>query len=259
MRRHAARRATIVLFAAVCALARGVASAADDPKPGIPGKDVVWIPTPQALVDRMLDMAKVTAADTVIDLGSGDGRTVIAAVKRGATALGIEYNPELVEMATRNAAREGLAGKARFERADIFQSDFSPASVITMFLLPSLNLRLRPRLLEMPPGTRIVSNSFTMGDWQEDEKSHVSREAGCDSGWCTAYLWIVPARFDGTHRLPEGDLTLQQEFQVLIGTLQTAAGEVPARGIVRGTKAYVSAGGLTLRASRSGTRIKFLP
>lgn len=258
MRRHALRRA-IVLLAAVCALAGGGASATDDPKPGLPGKDVVWIPTPQALVDRMLDMAKVTAADTVIDLGSGDGRTVITAARRGATALGIEYNPELVAVATRNAAREGVAGKARFEKADLFQSDFSRASVITMFLLPSLNLKLRPKLLEMPPGTRIVSNSFTMGEWQEDEKAHVPREAGCDSGWCTAYLWIVPARFEGAHRLPEGELVLKQEFQMLAGTLKTAGGEVPASGVVRGNEAYVSAGGRTLRARRSGDRVEFLP
>ena len=250
------RRSTCALLLLAFVLAPAFAA---DPQPGIPGKDVVWIPTPQALVDRMLDMAKVTAADTVIDLGSGDGRTVITAAKRGATALGIEYNPELVAIATRNAAREGLAGKARFEKADIFQSDFSQASVVTMFLLPSLNLKLRPKLLALAPGTRIVSNSFTMGEWQEDGKADVSREAGCDSGWCTAYLWIVPARFEGTHRLPEGELVLQQAFQMLTGTLTTAAGKLPVSGVVRGVDAYVSAGRRTLRVRRSGDRIEILP
>src|SRR5690349_14708089 len=139
------------------------------PSVGQEGKDVVWVPTPQALVDKMLDMAKVTPKDYVIDLGSGDGRTVITAAKRGAKALGIEYNPEMVELSKRNAAKEGVSDKASFMKADLFESDFSQAQVITMFLLPSINMKLRPKILNLKPGTRIVSNTFDMEDWKPDE------------------------------------------------------------------------------------------
>src|ERR687892_63214 len=135
------------------------------PQVGQDGKDVVWVPTPQELVEKMLDMGKVTPNDYVIDLGSGDGRTVITAAKRGARAVGIEYNPDMVELSKRNAAKEGLGDKAQFMKADLFESDFSHATVITMFLLPSINLKLRPKILNLKPGTRIVSNSYGMGAW----------------------------------------------------------------------------------------------
>ena len=141
------------------------------PEVGQAGKDVVWVPTPQVLVDKMLDMAKVTPSDYVIDLGSGDGRTVITAAKRGARALGIEYNPDMVELSTANAAKEGVSDRAKFMKADLFETDFSQATVVTMFLLPDINLKLRPKILEMKPGTRIVSNSFTMGEWEADESA----------------------------------------------------------------------------------------
>ncbi|HET7394413.1 MAG TPA: class I SAM-dependent methyltransferase, partial [Candidatus Binatia bacterium] len=143
------------------------------PEVGQEGKDVIWVPTPQELVEKMLDMAKVTPKDYVIDLGSGDGRTVIAAAKRGAKALGIEYNPDMVELSKRNAATEGVSDRATFMKADLFESDLSQAQVITMFLLPDINLKLRPKLLNLRPGTRIVSNSFTMGEWQADETADV--------------------------------------------------------------------------------------
>ena len=135
------------------------------PTDGQVGKDVMWIPTAQALAEKMLNLAQVTPQDYVIDLGSGDGRIVITAAKRGARALGIEYNPDLVALSKRNAAREGVGDKARFIEADIFKSDFTQATVITMFLLPELNLQLRPAILDLKPGTRIVSNSFDMGEW----------------------------------------------------------------------------------------------
>src|SRR5881396_1062924 len=136
------------------------------PEVGQAGKDVVWVPTPQALVDKMLDMAKLTPKDYLIDLGSGDGRTVITAAKRGSKALGIEYNPEMVELSKRNAAKEGVSDKASFRKADLFESDFSQAQVITMFLLSSINMKLRPKILDLKPGTRIVSNTFDMGEWK---------------------------------------------------------------------------------------------
>src|SRR5688572_5142685 len=160
------------------------------PEVGQAGKDVVWVPTPQSLVDKMLEMAKVTPKDYVIDLGSGDGRTVITAAKRGSKALGIEYNPDMVELSKRNAAKEGVSDKATFMKADLFESDFSQAQVITMFLLPSINLKLRPKILNLKPGTRIVSNTFDMEDWKPDESASVE---GC-MNWCTAHLWIVPAK-----------------------------------------------------------------
>src|SRR5205823_1069543 len=173
------------------------------PEVGQEGKDVVWVPTPQVLVDKMLDMAKVTPKDYVIDLGSGDGRTVITAAKRGAKALGIEYNPEMVELSRRNAAKEGLADKAAFIEGDVFETDFSKATVITLFLLPDLNLRLRPKILDMNPGVRVVSNSFDMDDWMPDERIKLSE--GC-TRFCTAYLWIVPAKLEGRWKMPGGEL-----------------------------------------------------
>ena len=208
--------AVIALAFAAAALAQGT-QAPFEPQVGQAGKDVVWVPTPQALVEKMLDIAQVTPQDFLIDLGSGDGRTVITAAKRGLRAQGIEYNPDMVELARRNAEAEGVSERAMFENADLFESDFSKAQVITMFLLPSINMRLRPTILDMTPGTRIVSNSFTMEEWEPDQTERVD---DCTS-WCTAHLWIVPAKVAGTWRLPQGTLTLTQEFQVIEGTLDS--------------------------------------
>ena len=146
-----------------------------EPRVGQAGKDVVWVPTPQALVDKMLDLAKVTPSDYLIDLGSGDGRTVITAAKRGVRAHGIEYNPDMVELSKRNAAQEGVSDKATFAKADLFESDFSQATVITMFLLPEINLKLRPKILDLKPGTRIVSNSFHHGRVEAGRDLHDHR------------------------------------------------------------------------------------
>ncbi len=181
------------------------------------GKDVVWVPTADELVNKMLDMAKVTKNDVVYDLGSGDGRTVIAAAKRGVRAYGIEYNPDLVELSKKNAAAAGVSNLATFEKADIFESDYSKATVITLFLLPSLNERLRPTILKQKPGTRIVSNTFPMGDWEPDETASVGTP-DCSS-WCRALLWIVPADVAGDWRLGNQDLKLTQQYQMLSGTL----------------------------------------
>jgi hypothetical protein len=190
------------------------------PKEGQVGKDVIWLPTAQALAEKMLNLAQVTSEDFVIDLGSGDGRIVISAAKRGARALGIEYNPDLVALSKRNAVREGVADKARFIEGDIFKSDFTQATVITMFLMPELNLQLRPAILDLKPGTRIVSNSFDMGEWTADQTVAVGREEGCDTHYCQAYLWIVPAKVEGAWKLPQGDMLLRQQFQMISGTLK---------------------------------------
>src|SRR5262250_3520007 len=153
---------TLFLSAVVTTLCVQAKAAQEfQPQVGQEGKDVIWVPTPQALVNKMLDMGKVTAKDYVIDLGSGDGRTVITAAKRGARAMGIEYNPDMVELAKRNAAKEGVSSRATFVKADLFETDVSKATVITLFLLPDINLRLRPRILDLKPGTRVVSNTFT--------------------------------------------------------------------------------------------------
>ena len=196
-------------------------------KEGIPGKDVIYITTKQELVDIMLDLAKVTSEDYVIDLGSGDGRTVIAAAKRGAHALGIEYNPDLVEYSKLNAAREGVSKIVKFIRADIFESNLSKATVVTMYLLPDLNLRIRPTLLELKPGTRIVSNTFTMLDWIPDES--VSLKDDCVI-WCTAHLWIIPAKVEGTWKLVQGELILKQDFQMISGILITKNDSISISG-----------------------------
>jgi len=248
---------TLVLsLAASVALAQDKPAGTDfQPEVGQSGKDVVWVPTPQALVDKMLDIAKVMPADYVIDLGSGDGRTVITAAKRGARALGIEYNPDMVALSQRNAAKEGVTDKATFMKADLFETDFSQATVITMFLLPDINLKLRPTILDLKPGTRIVSNSFTMGEWQHDRSVQSTESEGCQS-YCTAYLWIVPAKVAGNWKLPEGELTIKQSFQIITGTLKTAGKSTSIKGRMSGDQISFKAGDAEYRGRVAADGIK---
>ena len=205
-------RLAVAMFTLCATLVLPVpAMAAEDyaPQVGQPGKDVIWVPTPDPLVERMLDMAKATPRDFVVDLGSGDGRTVIAAAKRGIKAMGIEYNPDMVKLSIRNAEQAGLQQMATFVHGDVFASDFSQATVVTMYLLSSLNLKLRPTILNMKPGTRVVSHAFNMGDWNADATAEVD-------GY-RAYLWIVPAKVQGRWQVngPAGpfELALEQAFQ----------------------------------------------
>lgn len=259
----AARRSALVALVtstlglslvASSALAQQKPAQTFEPVVGQQGKDVVWVPTSQTLVDKMLDISKVTAADFVIDLGSGDGRTVITAAKRGASAMGIEYNPDMVELSKRNAVKEGVTERATFMKADLFETDFSKATVITMFLLPDINLKLRPKILGLKPGTRIVSNTFTMEDWQADETATVTE--GCSS-WCTALLWIVPAKVDGTWKLAQGQLALKQDFQMVTGTLTTNGKPVPiTNGRLRGDQIMFAAGGTTYTGRVNGNTIQ---
>jgi hypothetical protein len=229
-----------VLTAALClftvsAFAQATATQKPyEPKVGQAGKDVVWVPTSQELVNKMLDMAKVTPQDFVMDLGSGDGRTVITAAKRGATAMGIEYNPDMVET---------------FAKADLYETDLSKATVITMFLLPEINIKLRPKILNLKPGTRVVSNSFTMEDWEADQTETVSGE--CTS-WCTALLWIVPAKVEGSWDTPQGELKLTQEFQKVKGTL----GSAKVEGKLRGDEITLTTGKTTYTGRVNGSSIK---
>ena len=243
MNRSLSARWLILVLGLVC-LAAGVPVNAQqqegyEPHVGQPGKDVVWVPTSESLVDKMLDIAHVTPQDFLIDLGSGDGRTVIAAAKRGTPAHGIEYNPDMVELSIRNAAAAGVSDKATFAKADLFESDFSKATVITMFLLPDINLRLRPKLLNLKPGTRIVSNTFTMEEWQAD--GSVSAEGECTT-WCTAYLWIIPAKVEGKWRLPNGELTINQQFQNITGTLSQNGNDTPITGRLDGERIRFNSG-----------------
>jgi hypothetical protein len=251
---HRVLRTVLVLCLLVTAVP-AFAQTTQQPKPFQPqvgqgGKDVVWVPTPQTLVDKMLDMAKVTSADFVMDLGSGDGRTVITAAKRGARAVGIEYNPDMVELSKQNAAKEGVSERAEFVKADLFETDLSRATVITMFLLPDINLKLRPKILDLKPGTRIVSNTFTMEAWTADEVATVGE--GCTS-WCTALFWIVPAKVAGTWTTPGGELTLSQEFQMVSGTMRQGTATVPvSEGRLRGDEITFAVAGVVFKGKVNG-------
>lgn len=195
-----------------------------EPTVGQAGKDVVWVPTPPALVEKMLDLARVAPADYVVDLGSGDGRMVIAAAKRGARALGVEYNPDLVALARRRAAEEGVAGRATFVQGDMYKADVSDATVLVLFLLPRNLRRLTPKFLDMKAGSRIVSNAYAIEGWQADEVGTL--EGDCRS-WCSARLYIVPARVAGTWQLPQGTLRIMQRFREIWGELASGSARTP--------------------------------
>ena len=233
------------------------AQSAKDFKPevGQQGKDVVWVPTSQALVNKMLDMAKLTAADIHYDLGSGDGRTVITAARRGARAYGIEYNSDMVALSKQSAVKEGVGDKATFAKADLFETDFSQATVITMFLLPEINLKLRPKILDLKPGTRIVSNTFTMGEWEADEPATAASDEG-SSYYRTALLWIVPAKVSGIWKSAQGDLTLKQEFQKFAGSINAGGvSTLVSGGKLRGDQISFSAGGTQYSGKVAGDTI----
>jgi|RhiMetdeSRZDD1v2_1073273.scaffolds.fasta_scaffold121009_3 hypothetical protein len=243
-------------LALVAALSLSQAQPAEEYQPSVgqEGKDVVWVPTNHVLVNKMLDIAGVTASDFLIDLGSGDGRTVIAAAKRGAKALGIEYNPELVELSKRNAAKEGVADKATFVEGDVFETDFSKATVLTLFLLQDLNLRLRPKILEMDPGVRVVSNTFDMDDWTPEQRIKVSE--GC-TRYCTAFFWIVPAKLEGRWNMPRGELTLKQTYQMLSGTMKVGKASTAIKaGKITGRQMTFSVGNTVYTGLVNGNTIE---
>jgi hypothetical protein len=219
------------------------------PEVGQEGKDVVWVPTPQALVDKMLNLAKITPEDYLIDLGSGDGRTVITAAKMGIKALGIEYNPDMVALSRKNAEAEGVDKLAGFMEADIFEFDFSNATVLTMFLLPDINLRLRPKILDMKPGTRIISNTFTMQTWQYDEKDSIPGET-----WRKCLMWIVPAKVEGKWNIAGGgEIIFLQEFQMVSGEITiNGKRETITNGKLRGNAIKFFAGGMVYEGTVDG-------
>ena len=244
--RSTLRAAVAISIAAVAALGTAAAQQAQpyEPREYQAGKDVVWVPTAQTLVDRMLDIAKLAPADHLIDLGSGDGRTVITAAQRGATALGVEYNPKMVELSKANATKAGVTDRATFVRADLFKTDISKATVITLFLLPEINLKLRPKLLELKPGTRVVSNSFDMGDWAADQT--IDTVDKCMT-YCNAFLWIIPAKVEGTWHMGtdrgKDRLAFKQKFQVFTGTLSSGNVVTPVtKGRLNGEEVTFTAG-----------------
>ena len=245
------RRAVVLSLAVASGVAAQQAPSTEpfEPTVGQAGKDVVWVPTPPETVEKMLDIAKVTPQDFVMDLGSGDGRNVIAAARRGARALGVEYNPEMVELSKRRAAEAGVADKAQFVQGDMYQGDISKANVMALFLLPSNMLQLRSKFFNLAPGSRIVSNTFGMEGWDAD---YTETRPDCSS-WCSVLLWIVPAKVDGTWKLPQGELALKQEFQKISGTL---GGTPITEGRLRGEEITFKAGAATYTGRVRGNTIE---
>ena len=225
------------------------------PEEGMEGKNVPFITTPHELVEKMLKLAKITPEDFLIDLGSGDGRTAITAAKLGTRALGVEYNPDLVKLSIKNAEKEGVSGMAQFVEADLFEFDFSKATVITMFLLPELNMKLRPKLLDMKPGTRIVTNTFTMQEWHYDEVAKTGDES---NRWNTAYLWIVPAKVEGKWFLTQGgELTFIQEFQMLEGYMKDGDKKLAiTEGRLKGNNITFTANGVIYTGLVAGNKME---
>lgn len=244
-------RAAVAAFAALVWSA--VPAAAQDrkgsyePQVGQSGKDVIWVPTPDEVVAKMLDMAQVAPGDVVVDLGSGDGKIAIAAARRGAIAKGVEYNPDMVELSKRRAKEAGV--KVEFVQGDIFQTDFTKADVITLYLLPHLNEKLKPTILKMKPGTRVTSHSFRMGDWEPDKTATAD---GRD-----AHFWVVPANVGGEWKIEVGPhagptMKIKQTYQKLEGQAQWGNRAGPLRDpVVKGP--YVS----FLIADERGTLHKF--
>jgi SAM-dependent methyltransferase len=230
------------------------AEALYEPVVGQEGKDVVWVPTPPVLVEKMLDMAGVTAKDFVMDLGSGDGRNVIAAAKRGARALGVEYNPDMVELSKRAAEKEGVAGKAAFVQGDMYEADISKATVLALFLLTENLNKLVPKFLDMRPGSRIVVNGFEIDGWKADETGKADGDCG---SWCSAYLYIVPAKVAGAWILGPGTLVLEQKFQQVSGTLLRDGKSMPiTNGRLRGDEIRFTVGSVSYVGRVNGNTMR---
>jgi precorrin-6B methylase 2 len=249
MRRSRVQLLAVLALVPLCGLAvyaQATQTKPFEPTVGQPGKDVVWVPTSQKVVDKMLDLAKLTPQDFLMDLGSGDGRTVITAAKRGARAMGVEFNPDMVELSKRKAAEQKVTERATFVEGDLFKADITKAQVITMFLLPSINMRLRPQILDLRPGTRIVSNTFDMTDWEPDVSETVQ---DCDANYCTVLVWIVPAKVNGTWQLGSDTLTIEQKFQNFTGKMGSAN---VTDGKLNGAQISFSAGNTKFTGSVNG-------
>jgi precorrin-6B methylase 2 len=255
-------RRTVQVWLAGVAMVASIVSAAQSqtakepykPKVGQEGRDAVWVPTSEAMVEKMLDVAKVTPQDFVIDLGSGDGRMILAAAKRGARGLGVEYNPDLVELSKDAAKKAGVADKAMFAQGDMYAADISKATVLALFLLPANLEKLAAKFLDLKAGSRIVANTFWVPDWTPDE-THTLTE-NCDN-WCTALLFIIPAKVQGKWRVGQNDLTLTQNFQMIEGTYTDANGNrLPVKGRLRGEQLTISVGDTEYEGRVSGDRME---
>jgi SAM-dependent methyltransferase len=226
-----------------------------EPRSGQAGKDVVWVPSPPAMVSKMLEMAKVTPDDFVMDLGSGDGRNIIAAAKLGARAVGVEFNPEMVALSRKLATEAGVGDKAQFIEGDMYAADISQATVLALFLLPVNLNRLTPKFLDMKPGSRIAGNTFAMDGWEPDDRFTLDDGTDCSS-WCEALLWIVPAKAAGTWKMANGTITLTQKYQVIQGSITTDAGtHAIANTALQGADISFIAGGLTYQGQIDGDTI----
>jgi hypothetical protein len=256
------RRSSVSIVAALV-FAAGTAAAQQtqpqtqtpfEPQVGQPGKDVVWVPTDEQLVEKMLDLAKITPQDFVMDLGSGDGRNIIGAAKRGARAVGVEYNPQMVQLSRENAKKAGVADKATFIEGDMYEADISKATALVLFLLPVNLEKLTPKFLDLKPGTRIVDNTFAIPGWDPDVTERL--ETDCQT-WCSALLWIVPAKVHGTWRLPDGQIAFDQKFQMVTGTVQNGSGSAQIEnGRLRGEEITFSAGGNQYTGKVNGDTIQ---
>jgi hypothetical protein len=225
-----------------------------EPQVGQAGKDVVWVPTDEKLVEKMLDIAKITPQDFVMDLGSGDGRNIIGAAKRGARAVGVEYNPQMVELSRANAKKAGVADKATFIEGDMYAADISKATALVLFLLPVNLEKLTPNFLNLKPGTRIVDNTFAIPGWEPDYTERL--ESDCQT-WCSALLWIVPAKVQGTWRLPDGEITFDQKFQIVTGSVKTGSSSANIEsGKLNGEEITFAAGGSQYTGKVTGDRIE---
>jgi len=247
------------LFVALAAPARGQEPATQkpfEPVSGQAGKDVVWVPSPPDMVNKLLEMARVTPNDLVMDLGSGDGRNIIAAAKLGARAIGVEYNPEMVELSRRLAAEAGVADKAQFVQADMYEYDISKANVLALFLLPVNMNRLAPKFYNLAPGSRIVANTFGIDGWEPDARVRLPPASECES-WCEALLWIVPAKVAGSWTMGNGTMVLTQEYQHVQGTVTTGGKTEPVvMGKLLGNEIAFTAGGFAYKGLVSGNVIE---
>jgi SAM-dependent methyltransferase len=227
-----------------------------EPVSGQAGKDVVWVPSPPDMVNKLMELGRVTPNDFVMDLGSGDGRNVIAAARLGARALGVEYNPNMVELSRRLARDAGVADKAQFVEADMYTYDISKASVMALFLLPVNMNKLAPKFFNLAPGSRIVANTFGIDGWEPDVRVTLPPASECES-WCEALLWVVPAKVAGTWTMANGSFTLTQEYQAVQGAVTTGGQtHTVVMGRLLGEEITFMAGGQTYKGKATGNTIE---
>ena len=233
-------------------LVAGAQQAAEpfEPYSGQAGKDVVWVPTPDRTVEATLDLAGLKPSDYVIDLGSGDGRMVIAAAKRGARGHGVEFNPKMVDYAQKRAQEAGVADRAKFIEGDMYAADISQATVMPLFLLTENLDRLAPNFLQLRPGTRIVTVTYTITDWEHDESADVGPDC---NAWCRVFKYIVPADASGVWKLGDAELVVSQKFQKFTGKLGAATVE---DGRLHGDEISFNVGGVPYYGTVSGNEMR---